>query len=68
MKYALIGCGRISFHHIEAAKNNHLEIVAVCDINQKKMKEKYAFLTHVNQYTDYKEMLEKEKQIGRAHV
>lgn len=61
MKYALIGCGRISFHHIEAAKNNHLEIVAVCDINQKKMKEKYAFLTHVNQYTDYKEMLEKEK-------
>ena len=25
MKYALIGCGRISPNHIEAAKNNKLE-------------------------------------------
>lgn len=61
MKYALIGCGRISFHHIEAAKNNRLEIVAICDIVQKKMEQKYAFLSHTNHYTDYKEMLEKEK-------
>lgn len=59
MKYALIGCGRISFHHIEAAKNNRLEIVAICDIVQKKMEQKYAFLSHTNHYTDYKEMLEK---------
>ena len=32
MRYALIGCGRISTNHILAAKNNHLEIAAVCDI------------------------------------
>ena len=32
MKYALIGCGRISSNHIEAAKNNHLEFIAMCDI------------------------------------
>ena len=32
MKYALIGCGRISTNHIKAAVNNKLEIVAVCDI------------------------------------
>ena len=32
MKYALIGCGRISPNHVMAAKNNGLEIVAVCDI------------------------------------
>ena len=32
MKYALIGCGRISTNHIKAALNNKLEIVAVCDI------------------------------------
>jgi len=32
MRYALIGCGRISPNHIVAAKNNELEIVAVCDI------------------------------------
>ena len=29
MKYALIGCGRISPNHIEAAKNNHLDFVAM---------------------------------------
>ena len=28
MKYALIGCGRISPNHIEAAKNNKLNFVA----------------------------------------
>lgn len=61
MRYALIGCGRISFHHIEAAKNNQLEIVAICDIVSNKMEEKYAFLDYVNKYTDYKEMLKKEK-------
>lgn len=33
MKYALIGCGRISTNHIKAALNNQLDIVAVCDIN-----------------------------------
>ena len=32
MRYALIGCGRISTNHIKAAVNNNLEIVAVCDI------------------------------------
>ena len=29
MKYALIGCGRISPNHIEAAKNNNLDFVAM---------------------------------------
>ena len=33
MKYALIGCGRISTNHIKAAINNKLDIVAVCDID-----------------------------------
>ena len=32
MKYALIGCGRISTNHIKAAVNNKLEIAAVCDV------------------------------------
>ena len=32
MKYALIGCGRVAGSHIKAAKNNNLEIVALCDI------------------------------------
>ena len=63
MKYALIGCGRISPNHIEAARNNKLEIVAICDIDSKAMKEKVEKfkLDSVNQYTDYQEMLEKDK-------
>ena len=32
MKYALIGCGRISTNHIKAAVQNNLEITAVCDV------------------------------------
>lgn len=62
MKYALIGCGRISFNHIEAAKNNKLEFVAMCDIIQDVMlekSEKYG-LENVKKYTDYKKMLEME--------
>ena len=34
MRYALIGCGRISLNHIVAAQKNGLEIVALCDINK----------------------------------
>ena len=37
MKYALIGCGRIAVNHIKAALNNHLEIVAVCDVVPEKI-------------------------------
>ena len=64
MKYALIGCGRISANHVVAANNNSLDIVGVCDIDdsciEDKMK-KFSFLSSVNRYNDYKEMLEKEK-------
>lgn len=64
MKYALIGCGRISPNHIEAAKNNNLNIVAICDIVQENMVEKhqkFELPTSVKQYTDYHEMLAIEK-------
>ena len=64
MKYALIGCGRISPNHIEAAKNNNLDIVAICDIVSDNMVDKalkHNLSSNVKQYIDYKEMLEKEK-------
>lgn len=63
MKYALIGCGRISPNHIEAAKNNGLEFVGMCDIVYEAMEEKAGKfgLDAVRKYTDYKEMLQKEK-------
>lgn len=64
MKYALIGCGRISPNHIVAAHNNELNIVAICDIEEGNMHDKIAkfdFLGSTKCYTDYHEMLLKEK-------
>ena len=63
MKYALIGCGRISPNHIAAAKANGLEFVALCDIDPKNMHDKIVKfdLDGVRTYTDYREMLEKER-------
>jgi UDP-N-acetyl-2-amino-2-deoxyglucuronate dehydrogenase len=63
MKYALIGCGRISPNHIEAAKSNHLEFVGLCDIDKKMLMDKVSRfeLGDVHLYQDYHEMLEKEK-------
>lgn len=62
MKYALIGCGRISTNHIKAAINNGLEIVAVCDViskNMEKLLEKHGLKNDsaIMQYLNYKEML-----------
>lgn len=66
MKYALIGCGRISTNHMKAAVNNKLDIVGVCDILPEKMEEileKHGLEEDetIHRYTDYNELLEKEK-------
>lgn len=64
MKYALIGCGRISPNHIAAAKNNGLEIVAICDIDPACMEDKalkFKLGGDIKKYTDYIEMIETEK-------
>lgn len=64
MKYALIGCGRISPNHVAAAKENQLEIVALCDLEEENAKDKavkFDLPETVKIYTDYKEMLKVEK-------
>ena len=33
MNYALIGCGRVAYNHLKAAKENGLTVCAVCDID-----------------------------------
>lgn len=67
MKYALIGCGRVSPNHIKAAAENGLEIVSVCDISEENTdimfrasgitKEEAA---KIRRYSDYREMLDRE--------
>jgi len=67
--FSLIGCGRISFKHIEAAvkNNDRLSLVAVCDPILERAEEKKAeYLktfpeAKVAVYADYRELLEKEK-------
>ena len=64
MKYAMIGCGRISPNHIVAAKNNGLQIVAICDTDETCMTDKmrkFELDAETRQYLDYKVMIEIEK-------
>ncbi len=64
MKYALIGCGRISVNHIAAAQANKLDIVAISDVLPEKMdekREKFTLTSNTKSYTDYKEMLVTEQ-------
>jgi len=62
MKYALIGCGRVSSCHMEAAKENGLDVVALCDIDKgkaEKLAGDYGISPKI--YTDYKKMIENEE-------
>lgn len=68
MKYALIGCGRISTNHIKAAVNNKLEIVAVCDIIPENMESVLA--KHglegdksIKRYAEYKKLISENPDI-----
>lgn len=68
MKYALIGCGRIATNHIKAVLNNHLELVAVCDILPERMQallEKHGLEKEcsIARYTDYKQLLEEHPEL-----
>jgi UDP-N-acetyl-2-amino-2-deoxyglucuronate dehydrogenase len=69
LKFAIIGCGRISKWHVEAiAKNsNEAVLVATSDVLENAAKEKADIYkgffpdANVAVYTDYKEMLDKEE-------
>ena len=62
MRYALIGCGRISPNHLAAAQANKLEIVGLCDIDAAMLEDKMLKFkldaSNVAQYDDYQLMLD----------
>ncbi|MGL5150995.1 MAG: Gfo/Idh/MocA family protein [Clostridium sp.] len=65
LKFAIIGCGRISYKHVEALKENKevAELVATCDLNIElaiKKADEYREYGNVVTYIDYKEMILKE--------
>ena len=64
MRYALIGCGRISPNHIVAAQKNELDVVALCDLDEKNILDKvrkFDINDKTKKYTNYVEMLQNEK-------
>ncbi len=69
LRFAIIGCGRISYKHVEALVNNreNAELVAVCDVireNAEKRSKEYVQSISLDKvpavYTIYTDMLEKE--------
>ncbi|MCQ4923225.1 Gfo/Idh/MocA family oxidoreductase [Tissierella carlieri] len=68
LKFAIIGCGRISYKHVEALINNkeEAELIAVCDlieekaVDRKKQYETTIKDVNIKVYTDYIEMLKNE--------
>ena len=66
MKYALIGCGRIAVNHMKAVINNHLELVAVCDLIEQHIDilfEKVDFKIPVKRYHSYQKMIEEHPEL-----
>ncbi|CAB1251612.1 Gfo/Idh/MocA family protein [Clostridium sp. HV4-5-A1G] len=66
LRFAIIGCGRISYKHVEALAANKDEavLVAVCDVvSEKAEKRKNEYADKIDRayipeiYTDYKKML-----------
>ena len=60
VKFAIIGCGRIAYRHIEAIQDNdQAELVALCDLNLERAKERNE-QAQVKLYQNYNEMLKTE--------
>jgi UDP-N-acetyl-2-amino-2-deoxyglucuronate dehydrogenase len=60
VKFAIIGCGRISYRHIEAIQaNRDAELIALCDLNLARAREMNEN-AQVLIYQDYHRMLENE--------
>lgn len=69
---ALIGCGRISYKHVEAIYKNRIKLVAICDILEHKM---YELIEKTNlqintpqKYIDYKIMLEEHPEVDFVSI
>ncbi|GIW92167.1 MAG: NADH-dependent dehydrogenase [Pirellulaceae bacterium] len=58
---ALIGCGGITRHHLEAYRAANLPVVALCDIERSRAEERQRqFYPDAQVYTDYRELLRRD--------
>ncbi len=66
MRYALVGCGRVSPNHIKAAVENGFEILAVCDIDSSHIDDMFERAVEcgkdsIRRYESFTEMYDKER-------
>lgn len=64
IRYALIGCGRISPNHVSAAVNNQLNVVGLCDLDIQKAQRHildFSLSSGTHIYSDYKKMIDIEE-------
>jgi len=68
VKFAIIGCGRVAPKHAESIiRIDGAELTAVCDLNEETAKS-FAEKYDCGYYTDYKELLKKEKDVDCISV
>ncbi|WP_193186441.1 Gfo/Idh/MocA family protein [Nisaea sediminum] len=68
VKFAIIGCGRISSRHIDAlGKTPNASLVALCDMNAERLAEREA-PESVERYTNYHTMLQSRPDIDVVSV
>lgn len=69
MNFALVGCGRIAKKHIDAINAiDNVSLVAVCDVDEVRAKEKAEYAGEINYYSSYDEMLSKESSIDIVNI
>lgn len=67
IKMAVIGLGKMGLHMIHQAKNEHVDIVAVCDSNEQALADYAASNPETSTYTDYRLLLD-EHEIDLVYV
>ncbi len=69
LKFAVIGCGRVSNNHLKALTSGKIdgELVAICDVDEKKAKAKSEEFK-VPYYLDYHEMMKKHPEIDVVDI
>jgi UDP-N-acetyl-2-amino-2-deoxyglucuronate dehydrogenase len=69
LKFAVVGCGRVSNNHLKALTSGQIgsELVAVCDIDEKKAQLKSEEFK-VPYYLDYHEMMKRHPEIDVVDI
>lgn len=69
MNFALVGCGRIAKKHIDAIQAiDNAQLLAVCDSDELRAREKAEYAGGVRYYKDYNEMITEQSEIDVVNI